>query len=106
MEYIGDANPAPKLKDADLDFAKFYKKTKEYMKTLYKSGMVYGDLSEFNILAHKGMPIFIDFSQATSMQDPNCEEWLVRDCRNIAKFFTRRGVKVDEGKLLKEIKGK
>jgi len=107
MELIGDGAVAPKIKDtSDVDIEKFAEKTVEYMRILYQNNLVHGDLSEYNILAYRGSPVFIDFSQTTTLRDPNAREWLVRDCKNMAKFFSKRGFEMTEEELLARVKGK
>jgi len=106
MEFIGIKDPSPKLKDSsDFEVEKFAQKTFEYMKKLYKSGMVHGDLSEFNILEYKRNPVFIDFSQTTSLDDPNSNEWLLRDIKNIIRFFRKRNFEKDNDELREYITG-
>jgi RIO kinase 1 len=107
MELIGRDEPAPKVKDTyPSNPQKFIKTTIEYMKKLYRAGLVHGDLSEFNILNLNEQPVFIDMSQGTVTKSINAEELLVRDIKNIARFAKKLGLKIDEEKTLKEIKKK
>lgn len=93
MEYIGDSEPAPKVKDAHPeDSERFANKIIEYMKKLYKAQLVHGDLSEFNILNWNENPVFIDMSQGTITRSMNAEELLERDIKNICRFFKKIGV--------------
>ena len=63
MEFIGNDENAPKLKDAyPKNPEKFFKDLVKQIKTLYDGKMFHGDLSAFNILNHKEVPVFIDFS--------------------------------------------
>jgi len=103
MELVGEDEPAPKLKDSyPKDPVSFLGKTVDYMKGLIFAGMVHGDLSEFNILNNNEEPVFIDFSQGTTIKAPNAEELLVRDVRNIFSFF--KGTKgFDEDKTRAEL---
>jgi RIO kinase 1 len=103
MEFIGEDRPAIKIKDdPPKDWQRFYDKTVENMIKLYQGGLVHGDLSAFNILNHHDEPIFIDFSQATEVTNPNAEEMLVRDVKNICTFFGKK-VKADEEDLLERL---
>ena len=106
MEFIGHDDAAPKLKDSEpTDPEAFYKKVKKDMRALYKdAGIVHADLSEFNILNLEEAPVFIDFSQSTTQEHPNAEDFLIRDVHNIGNYFRKKGVKVDDEKLLAEIK--
>ena len=105
LEFIGGKTPAPKLKDKQpKDLKDFYKKTVDNFVKLYKAGLVHADLSEFNILNHNEKPIFIDFSQCSSVTDPNAESYLKRDVRNITKFFNKRGLKIKEEAIFRKIR--
>ncbi|MEA3430109.1 MAG: serine protein kinase RIO [Nanoarchaeota archaeon] len=103
-EFIGDSNAAPMLKDDPPENAqKFLDSVILNMKKLYSANLVHGDLSGFNILNYKNNPIFIDFSQATQLNAPDAMELLDRDIRNIAIFFRKQGLDVDEQKIKKQI---
>jgi RIO kinase 1 len=105
MESIGGDTPSPQLKDLPpkkpTDFAA---KTLNFVKELAKIGLIHGDLSEFNILNHNEKPYFIDFSQGTSIDDPNALEYLKRDLGNLARFFRKHNVTIDSEKEYNEIK--
>jgi len=104
MEFIGDENPAPKLKDAKpQNVQEFFDDLILQMKKLYKAGLVHGDLSGFNILNDNDKPVLIDMSQAAPLDDPNCNDWLRRDIKNISTLFKKWGVKIDEEQLFKKI---
>lgn len=106
MEFIGDEEAAPKLKDKKPeDPEEFYKEVLLQMKKLYKAGLVHGDLSGFNILNHHNKPVFIDMSQTTPLEDGNAKEYLIRDIKNICALFKKWGVKADVDKALKTITG-
>lgn len=109
MEYIGDDDPAPELKNMPpKDPKKFYKKVTDNMQKLFKKGMIHGDLSPFNILNHNEEPIFIDFSQATVTTADNAKELILRDIKNIAVYFRKFFpiTEEDEQKLYERIVGK
>ena len=103
-EFIGDEEAAPPLKDAPPKQIKvFFNKVVASMIKLYQHGMIHGDLSAFNILNHHEKPYFIDFSQSTLIKAPNSFELLQRDVQNIARFFSRLGVKADAEEMLQKI---
>ncbi|MAG91091.1 serine/threonine protein kinase [Candidatus Woesearchaeota archaeon] len=108
LEFIGDdGNIAPKLKDAIPENPQeFFKKIILNVKKLYKAGFVHADLSAFNILNYDEKPVFIDFSQCTTLISSRSEEYLDRDIRNICNFFKKIGLKVDEKKVKQQIIGK
>jgi RIO kinase 1 len=102
MEYIGfRSTPAPLLKDIrnlkqPLDL---FNKILSFIKALYqKANLVHGDLSEFNILYHNQKPVIIDISQAVSTQHPKAEIFLVRDIKNIFKYFEKLGIETPNPK--------
>jgi len=68
---------------------------REYMRRLYGAGLVHGDLSEYNLIIHDGELVVIDLGQAVTVHHPNAGDFLQRDCRNVASFFTRQGIEVD-----------
>ena len=107
MEFIGGEQPAPKLKDqAPKNMKKFYERVVANMRSLYQIGFVHADLSDFNILNHEEEPVFIDFSQSTTLEHPQAEEFLIRDVKNICAYFKKQGLKVTDEETLKEIKKK
>ncbi|RUS91644.1 hypothetical protein EGW08_000617 [Elysia chlorotica] len=96
MTCIGDEHPAPKLKVVKLsteDMQDAYEQTVELMKRLYHAcGLVHADLSEYNLLWHDGKVWVIDVSQAVEKENPHSNDFLLRDCQNITKFFKQAGV--------------
>jgi RIO kinase 1 len=76
-----------------------YEVVREYMRRLYDAGLVHGDLSEYNLIVHDGELVVIDLGQAVTVHHPNADDFLDRDCRNVAKFFTRQGHEVDPDDL-------
>jgi len=76
-----------------------YEVVREYMRRLHSAGLVHGDLSEYNLIVHAGELVVIDLGQAVTVHHPNAEDFLRRDCRNVAKFFTRQGLAVDDDDL-------
>lgn len=94
MDFIGDKDAAPKLKDAQLDVPrKIFQDVLNNMKKMYLAGLVHGDLSQFNILYYHEKPVFIDLSHATPTKNHNAVELLERDLRNVANFFRKIGVR-------------
>ena len=56
--------------------------------------LVHGDLSEFNILLHKGVLYIIDVSQSVEHDHPFALDFLRSDCRNVNLFYAKQNVKV------------
>ncbi|KTG08187.1 serine/threonine protein kinase [Haloprofundus marisrubri] len=71
-----------------------YEVVREYMRRLHSAGLVHGDLSEYNMIIHEGELVIIDLGQAVTVHHPNAGEFLDRDCRNVANFFSRQGLDV------------
>ncbi|WP_458208241.1 serine/threonine-protein kinase Rio1 [Haladaptatus sp. NG-SE-30] len=101
MEFMGnDGRRAPTLADARLENPETaYGVVREYMRRLYDAGLVHGDLSEYNILVSDGELCIIDVGQAVTFHHPNSDEFLTRDCANIASFFQRQGIDIHGDEL-------
>ena len=97
MELIGDKRVAPQLKDAYPDNEqRYFKRCIRQMRGLTKAGLVHADFSQFNILNHKGKPVFIDMGQATPLDSANAEDLFERDLKNFKKFYKKF---IDEEKI-------
>ena len=97
MELVGQAEErrAPRLAEVDVENPQqAYEVVREYMRRLYGAGLVHGDLSEYNMIVHEGELVIIDLGQAVTVHHPNAQEFLERDCRNVAAFFSRQGIEV------------
>jgi RIO kinase 1 len=105
LEFIGDKEPASKIKDQlPQNKEEFFEKIIKNMQKLYKSGLVHADLSPFNILNYNENPVFIDFSQCTPLNNPRADEFLLRDINNICNFFRKIGLAIDNDKILNKVK--
>ena len=76
-----------------------YEVVREYMTRLYDAGIVHGDLSEFNIVVQDSQLYVIDIGQAVTVHHPNSDDFLDRDCENVANFFRRQGVETSSDQL-------
>ena len=97
MEFIGEQGwPAPKLKDVQLSESKareLYLECLLILRKLYREcKLVHADLSEYNILLHRGQLYVIDVSQSVEHDHPQALEFLRKDCSNITDFFRRNKV--------------
>ncbi len=111
MEFIGkDGIPMPQLKDAQFsreEAMHILNLIKEYIKRLYaRAKLVHADLSEYNILVdmNKMEPVIIDMGQSVLTSHFNAETYLRRDVSNIARFFRRLELHVDEDEIISNIK--
>ena len=105
MDYIGEEDLAPQLKDIKIENPKemFDKIIKQYELIYKKAGLVHGDLSQYNILVFKGEPIIIDVGQGVLKEQPNADEFLLRDIKNICDYFRKLGVECEDEDVKKRI---
>ncbi len=105
MDFIGDSSPAPKLKDVAFDDPEevFNDVISEIERLFLDANLVHGDLSEFNILYHNGMPFFIDLSQTITADSPSATKLLERDVSIICSFFARRGYSRDPKEVVSDL---
>jgi len=96
---------APKLKDSEIDDPiKFSDKVFYYIDKMYNDAkLVHGDLSPFNILNMDGEPIIIDVSQSMPLDSVTAKELLIRDIKNVAIFFRKFGIKLDDEEIYEKI---
>jgi Serine/threonine protein kinase involved in cell cycle control len=101
MELVGLVEDrARRLAEVDVENPETaYEVVREYMRRLHAAGLVHGDLSEYNMIIHDGELVVIDLGQAVTVHHPNAEEFLRRDCRNVAAFFGRQGIDTDGSEL-------
>ncbi|MCU4926046.1 serine protein kinase RIO [Halobacteria archaeon AArc-dxtr1] len=104
MEYIGgDDGRAKRLGEVHIENPQTaYEVMREYMRRLYAAGLIHGDLSEYNVVfdEDEGQLVVIDLGQAVTVHHPNSRDFLERDCRNVAAFFSRQGLETTEDDLL------
>jgi len=93
MEFLGsDGERAKRLNEVSVENPETaFEVVREYMRRLYRAGLIHGDLSEYNIVVHDDEIYVLDLGQAVTVHHPNSREFLERDCKNIAAFFTRQG---------------
>ena len=96
MSFLGEGEcPYPQLRSAEIDNpAKVCENIMAMIDTLYnKAELVHGDLSEFNIL-YSDQPYLIDMGQSVTRDHPRALQFLMRDIRNMNRFFKKRGCEV------------
>jgi RIO kinase 2 len=60
-------------------------------KAYLKTGVIHGDLSEYNIIVKPDRHILIiDWPQYVSKEHPNAEQLLTRDVKNVLQYFSRK----------------
>ncbi|MBU4075253.1 MAG: serine protein kinase RIO [Euryarchaeota archaeon] len=111
MEFIGNDGVAmPQLKDVIMtqdDAQRIFNKIVEYMSLLYgKAKLIHADLSEYNILVDLNdmSPVFIDMGQSVTTDHVNAETFLIRDVNNVARFFKKLDIRINEEEIMTMIK--
>ena len=107
MEYLGGVDDrARRLNEVEIENPETaYEVVREYMRRLFRAGLVHGDLSEYNVVVHEGELVILDLGQAVTVHHPNYRDFLERDCYNVANFFARQGVETDGDQLLEFVSG-
>ncbi len=92
MSFIGEGEiPYPQLRNAEIeDPQATYDRIVQCIDILYKKAeLVHADLSEFNIL-YGDQPYLIDMGQSVTRDHPRALPFLMRDIKNINRFFKNR----------------
>nr|WP_292731156.1 serine protein kinase RIO [Methanoculleus sp.] len=107
MEFLGrDEVPYPQLRNAEVeDYGAVYQQILGYVKQLYQEArLIHADLSEYNILYHE-KPYLIDMGQAVTLDHPRAPVFLIRDIKNLNRYFSRYCDVTDEEEVLRAIVG-
>jgi len=109
MEFIddGDGGAAPRLAQTrpakDL-LSSYFEQVRHGMRELARAGLAHGDLSPYNVLAQGDRIVMIDLPQVVDVVgNPQGMDFLLRDCRNMAAWFTSRGLEVDDQELFADL---
>jgi RIO kinase 1 len=95
MQFIGENGiPAPTLNEVEVDKRDYSLTIKEVAKLTKRAKLVHGDLSEFNIFKSNDSVVLFDLASAVDLFHPMAKEFLLRDVRNINRFFAKRGIDV------------
>jgi RIO kinase 1 len=107
MDYIGDeGGPAPMLRTAEVEYPdRVFADVVDNMRKINDSGLVHGDLSEYNILMWEDLPYIIDVGQAFPLDSPNAEEYFMRDVKNIVRYFSGVGIETTEQEVVDGVRG-
>ena len=92
LEFLGrNERPFPRLKDAAPDDpGAVYAWVIEFVRRLYQDArLVHADLSEFNILVGDQVYV-IDMGQSVTPDHPQALRFLMRDIRNVNRYFAER----------------
>ncbi|MDE9366128.1 serine/threonine protein kinase [Luteipulveratus sp. YIM 133132] len=109
MEFVTgpDGTGAPRLAQARSTpalLSTWFEQLREAMIGLVRAGFAHGDLSAYNVLAAGERLVVIDLPQAVDVVgNPQGMDFLHRDCRNIARWFSAKGHEVDEESLFADL---
>lgn len=97
MEFIGEnGTPAKILLESEINENDYYEAI-SILKQLYKKAkLVHGDFSEYNVFKTKKGLVVFDLGSAVDLRHPNSHEFLKRDINNITRFFSKRGISVND----------
>jgi len=109
MEFIGEEGVAsPTLKERGMDASEaddFYNQVIEFVaKAFFRGNLIHADLSEFNILVNDQKLVMIDVGQAVLNSHPKAKEFFERDCTNVAKYFSKHGLKKSKEDVIADVK--
>lgn len=95
---LAQTRPGPAL------LASWYDQLRDALATMVQAGIVHGDLSAYNTLAAGERLVIIDLPQVVDLVgNANGMDFLLRDCRNMCRWFRSRGLEVDEQELFGEL---
>ena len=109
LEFIGDADGegAPRLvqtRPEPDELPGLWQQAVDAMTVLARAGLAHGDLSPYNVLVHEGRLVLIDLPQVVDVViNPQGPEFLARDVRVMADWFTGRGHPVDATAFTEEL---
>jgi RIO kinase 1 len=98
LEYLSepDGTASPRLaqvRPSAAELADLWGQLVDALVVLARAGLAHGDLSQFNILVHRGRLVLIDLPQVVDIvSNPQGLHFLARDVRVVATWFTGRGL--------------
>jgi RIO kinase 1 len=108
MELVtADGAPAPRLaatRPRRPLLREYFDQLRSAMAQLARHGVAHGDLSAYNVLATGDRVVLIDLPQVVDIvANPGGMDFLMRDCRNVCRWFGSRGLEVDEHDLFADL---
>jgi RIO kinase 1 len=110
LEFIGDwetGEAAPRLAQIRADreaLDDLWRQMVDALSVLARAQVAHGDLSPYNTLVHEGRLVLIDLPQIVDViANPQGADFIARDVRNVAAWFTSRGVQVDADDLIERL---
>lgn len=109
MELITDEEGfvAPRLNDVSMSAEQAledHDEMIEYIKRMLCTGIIHGDLSEFNVLVDEYGPVIIDLPQAVNASANNNAEWMfARDVNNMRSYYGQYVPELEQTEYAKEM---
>ncbi|GAA2586228.1 RIO kinase 1 [Winogradskya consettensis] len=110
LEFIGNwetGEAAPRLAQVRPDpdgLADLWRQMVDALSVLARAQIAHGDLSPYNTLVHDGRLVIIDLPQVVDLiANPQGADFLTRDVRNVAAWFTARGLHPDVDELVERL---
>jgi RIO kinase 1 len=110
LEFIGDwetGEAAPRLAQMRPDRAELddlWQQMVDALSVLARAQVAHGDLSAYNTLVHEGRLVLIDLPQIVDViANPQGADFIARDVRNVAQWFTARGLRTDTDELIERL---
>jgi RIO kinase 1 len=105
LEFVGDGTRAAprlaELRPSGPELAELWAQLVAALRGLARHGWAHGDLSAYNLLVDHGRLVLIDLPQVVDLVgNPHGADFLVRDVRRVAEWFTARGLPGDPGEQL------
>jgi len=110
MEFIGDwetGEAAPRLAQVRTDrdgLEDLWRQMVDALSVMARAQVAHGDLSSYNTMVHDGRLVLIDLPQIVDViANPQGGEFIARDVRNVAAWFTSRGLSPDVDELIERL---
>ena len=110
LEFIGDwetGEAAPRLaqvRPGRDGLEDLWQQMVDALSVLARAQLAHGDLSPYNTLVHDGRLVLIDLPQVVDViANPRGAEFLARDVRNVAAWFSARGLSVGTDDLIERL---
>jgi RIO kinase 1 len=110
LEFIGDwetGEAAPRLAQIRPDrdeLEDLWRQMVDALSVLARAQVAHGDLSSYNTLVHDGRLVLIDLPQIVDViANPQGADFIARDVRNVANWFTARGLRLDVDELIERL---
>jgi len=95
---LAPTRPGPTL------LASYFDQLRDALATMVGHGIVHGDLSAYNLLAAGDRLVIIDLPQVVDLTGNTAgPDFLLRDCRNVCRWFHSRGLDVDGDELFADL---